>query len=198
MAFSAAAISAIGLGISTVGSYQQAKAQKAQANYQAAVAQKNQELAEDQARAQRREGYENMIKKRQEVAGVIAAQRAAQGASGAQVEQGSFLDLTMDTAEKGEIDALALYQKGLDNSYNSQVQAWNYGQQASAYKSAANNISPGWSAASTAIGGLATIGSNFGEKLWGEGNSPLWENAFGGSNTNAISFETWYKPKKYR
>ena len=198
MAFTSAIVSTIGLGLSTVGSYQQAKAQKAQANYQAAVAQKNQELAEDQASAQRREGYENMIKKRQEVAGVIAAQRAAQGASGAQVEQGSFLDLTMDTAEKGEIDALALYQKGLDNSYNSQVQAWNYGQQASAYKSAANNISPGWSAASTAIGGLATIGSNFGEELWGKGNSPLWEKPSGGSKTNAISFGTWNNNKKWK
>ena len=120
-----------------------------------------------QAAAQRREGYENMVKKRQEVAGVIASQRAAMGASGAQVDRGSFLDLELDTAEKGEIDALALYQRGLDAAYNTEVQGWNYGQQAKAYESQADNINPGWAAAGTAIGGLSAIGSNYGERLWG-------------------------------
>lgn len=161
-----AALSLVGTAMSTVGAYNSAKAQQSQANYSAAIAEKNQELAQDQAAAQRREGYENMVKKRQEVAGVIASQRAAQGASGAQVDQGSFLDLELDTAERGEIDALSLYQRGLDNAYNSEVQGWNYGQQAAGYRSQANNISPGWAAAGTAIGGLAAIGSNYGERLW--------------------------------
>ena len=147
------------------------------------MAQKNQELAEEQAGAQRREGDDNMVRKRQEVAGVIASQRAAQGASGAQVEQGSFLDLTMDTAEKGEMDALALYQRGLDAAYNTEMQAWNYGQQAAAYKSAANSISPGLSAATTAIGGLARMGNNFGEELWDEDKSPLWKRTTNKGNT---------------
>ena len=38
-----AAISLIGTGMSTVGAYQQAKAQKSQAEYNAAIATKNQE-----------------------------------------------------------------------------------------------------------------------------------------------------------
>ena len=120
MAFTSSIVALVGTGLSTVGAYQQAKAQKSQAEYNAAIATKNQELAEEQAAAQRREGYENMVKKRQEVAGVIASQRAAMGASGAQVDRGSFLDLELDTAEKGEIDALALYQRGLDAAYNTE------------------------------------------------------------------------------
>ena len=162
MAFTSSLVALVGTGLSTVGAYQQAKAQKSQAEYNAAIATKNQELAEEQAAAQRREGYENMVKKRQEVAGVIASQRAAMGASGAQVDRGSFLDLELDTAEKGEIDALALYQRGLDAAYNTEVQGWNYGQQAKAYESQADNINPGWAAAGTAIGGLSAIGSNYG------------------------------------
>lgn len=167
MALTSSIIALVGTGLSTVGAYNQAQTQKDVANYNAAIATKNQELAEDQAAAQRREGYEAMTKKRQEVAGIIGSQRAAMGASGAQVDRGSFLDLELDTAEKGEIDALGLYQKGLDAAYNTELQGWNYGQQAAGYKAQAGNISPIWNAASTAIGGLSAIGSNFGESLWG-------------------------------
>lgn len=137
-----------------------------------------------------------MVKKRQEVAGVIASQRAAMGASGAQVDRGSFLDLELDTAEKGEIDALALYQRGLDAAYNTEVQGWNYGQQAKAYEFQADNINPGWAAAGTAIGGLAAIGSNYGERLWG-GGSPLWSGT-DESTKNAVSFNTWNKNKGWK
>lgn len=62
---------------------------------------------------------------------------------------------------------MALYQRGLDAAYNTEVQGWNYGQQAKAYESQADNINPGWAAAGTAIGGLSAIGSNYGERLWG-------------------------------
>ena len=196
MAFTSSIVALVGTGLSTVGAYQQAKAQKSQAEYNAAIATKNQELAEEHAAAQRREGYENMVKKRQEVAGVIASQRAAMGASGAQVDRGSFLDLELDTAEKGEIDALALYQRGLDAAYNTEVQGWNYGQQAKAYESQADNINPGWAAAGTAIGGLAAIGSNYGERLWG-GGSPLWSGT-DESAKNAVSFNTWNKNKGWK
>lgn len=173
MAFSAvmAGVGLLGTAVSTAGAYQQAQQQKAAAEYQSEVARQNQELAQDQAKAQRKEGYEGMIRKRQEVAGLIGSQRAIAGASGAQVDQGSFLDLNLDTAEKGEMDALAIYQQGLDKAHNSEIQAWNSGQQAQAYAWQADRSNPMLAAGTTAIGGLTQVGSNFGSKLWGGGST---------------------------
>ena len=174
-----ATIALAGTAASTYASYQQAQAQKreaqAQADYQAAVAEQNQALAAEQARAQRREGYEEMIKTRQETAALVGKQRAIAGASGAQADAGSFLDLTLDTTEKGEIDALAAYQKGLDAAYNTEIQAWGYGQQAEGYKMASSQASkrnPWAAAGATAISGLTQIGTGFGKDLWGLGGAP--------------------------
>ncbi len=150
----------------------QMEAQSKQAQYQADIARQNQQLAEEQASAQRREGYENMTAKRQETARLIGRQRAAMGASGASVDVGSNLDLQADTAAQGEMDAIGLYNKGQDAGYNTQLQGWNYGQQAagyeanaSAYDSAAGQAAGnGWmNAAGTALGGIAAMGSTWGK-----------------------------------
>ena len=66
---------ALGTGMGVISSIQQGKAQAAQAQYQADVARQNQELAERQAGAERREGYEAMITKRQETARLIGRQQ---------------------------------------------------------------------------------------------------------------------------
>ena len=159
----------------------QAKVAQANANYEAAIAQKNQEMAEEQARAQRKEGYDAAQKKRLETAQLIGKQRAAQAGSGAQVDFGSNLDLNLDAQEKGEMDALAEYQKGLNAAYNTEIEAWNIGQKGDAYRAAASNISnqptktgssllagiaAGASGVSTALGGLNKAFSNG----WGIGS----------------------------
>lgn len=73
----------------------------------------NQELAERQAGAERREGYEAMITKRQETARLIGRQRAAAGASGAAVDVGSNLDLQADTAAQGRDRRAQRLQRGI-------------------------------------------------------------------------------------
>ncbi len=174
MALSAGAITAISLastalstGVGVYSSIQQSKAQQSQEEYQADVARQNQKLAEEQASAQRKEGYDNMVAKRQETAKLIGRQRAAAGASGAAVGGGSNLDFQADTAAQGEIDALNLYNKGIDSAYQSQVQAWNYGQQAAGYDARADAAgNSGWmNAAGTALGGIASMGSTWGHYL---------------------------------
>lgn len=165
MAFSAGVATLFSAGLGAYSSIQQGKAQARQAEVQANIARQNQELAEDQAGAQRREGYENMVRKRQEVAGIVARQRAAGGASGAQVDTGGLLDLNMDTREQGEADALNLLQQGYDQAWNSDMQAWNYGNQAAAHdRQAASAKGAGWwNAGSTLLSGLASAGSMFGK-----------------------------------
>ena len=154
---------ALGTTMGVVSSIQQGRTQSAQARYQADVARQNQELAEEQASAQARQGYENMITQRQETAKLIGRQRAAAGASGAAVDVGSSLDLQADTAAQGEMDAINLYNQGLDAAYNTQLQAWNYGRQASAYDAQADSaLTSGYlNAAGTALGGIADMGSTW-------------------------------------
>ena len=43
-----------------------------------------------------------------------------------QVDRPGFLDLNLDTPEHSEVDALAIYQQGLDKAYNDEVQAWDF------------------------------------------------------------------------
>lgn len=165
-AFAVASIAstALSTAVGVYSSIQQAKAQSEQAKYQADVARQNRDLAEQQASAERRQGYENMLAKRQDTARLIAKQRAAAGASGAVVDVGSNLDLQADTAFQGEIDAISLYNKGIDAGYNAEIQAMQYGQQADAYDASASQYrSAGYlNAASSALGGIADIGSTWG------------------------------------
>lgn len=195
MAVSAAVAGVItslaGTGMTVMGQQKQAQAQQAQASYQAKVAEKNQELATEQARAARKEGYDASVRKRQEVASIIGSQRAVAGASGATVDSGSFLDLNMDTAEKGEMDALALYQQGLDKARNLEIQGWNSGQQAQAYAWQADRVDPTAGMIGTALGGIAQAGTNFGSGLWGGKSGGT--KSFGDTKTTVTSSNMkWY------
>lgn len=156
------------------------------ANYQAEVAQQNADLAQEQASAARKAGYDAATQKRQEVAAIIGRQRAVAGASGTTVDTGSNLDLNLDTAEKGEIDALGLQQQGLDQAHNLEVQAWNYennstalSTQAQSYGWQASNVDPTMSMASTALSGLSSVGKNFGTSLWEGGKWTPFAKSFG-------------------
>ena len=157
------AASALSTAVGVYSSIQQGKAQREQAKYQADVARQNRDLAEQQASAERRQGYENMIAKRQDTARLIAKQRAAAGASGAVVDVGSNLDLQADTAFQGELDAISLYNKGIDAGYNAEIQAMQYGQQADAYEASASQYkTAGYlDATASALGGIADMGSTW-------------------------------------
>ncbi len=147
------------------------KSQAELARYQAEISERNQKLAEEEASAKRRQGYESMIAKRQETAKLIGRQRAALGASGAALDEGSALDMVADTAERGEMDAINLYNQGIDAGYQSQIQAWNFGNNAAseranadAYDSAAVSAMPNGllAAGQTALGGIGSMASAWG------------------------------------
>ncbi|MCH5278138.1 MAG: hypothetical protein J1E80_09975 [Desulfovibrionaceae bacterium] len=177
------AATAISTGMGIYSSIQQGKAQAEQAKYQAAVSRQNQQLAEEQAGAERREGYEAMIEKRQEAARLIGRQRAAAGAGGAALDVGGSLELAADTAAQGEMDALNLYSAGLDRAYNTQLQARGYGQRAAAYDAqGASAKSAGYlNAASAAIGGIAEMGSTWGKYKAAQPSTDIrhWDRALG-------------------
>lgn len=179
-----AAASMAGTAMSAYSSYRQGQAQQRQAEFQAnmarrnaQIAEQNAELAEDEGRRAKQTGYENAVRKRQEAARIIGSQRAAFGASGAQVDQGAALDLSLDTAEKGELDAFQLMQQGLDTDYNKRIEAWNFREQATGqqlqgrlYGMQTQGYSPLLSAGGTLLRGVGEAGGNY-YKLYG-GNQP--------------------------
>lgn len=184
MAVTSTIIGVIGAAAGAAGTYSQSQAAQRQANAQsqqaarnAQIAEQNAQLAEEEGREAKKIGYENAVKKRQEAAQIIGAQRAAFGASGAQVDQGAALDVALDTAEKGEIDAFQLRQQGLDTDYNKRFEAWNYREQAAglqaqsaAYKDQASSYNPWLSAGSTLLTGVGQAGQNF-YRLYGGADS---------------------------
>lgn len=148
----------------------QAKAQSNQAQYQAKIAEQNQQLAQEQASAQRRTAYEEQLNTRRKAAALIGSQRAAAGASGMVTDYGSFADVADDAAMRAEIDAVNAYNKGMDTAYNTEIQAWNYGSQATGYEAQADAYrsqigaarSAGlYGAIGSAAGGIASIGSTW-------------------------------------
>ena len=188
---------AIGTAISVASSIQQSQQQARQqeyqgkmARYQADIQRQNQQLAEEQASAERKAGYENMSAERLKTARLIGQQRALAGASGVAVDMGSFEDVAEDTASRGEIDAVNVYNKGIDSGYNAEIQAWNYGSsaagldaQASAYESAAGQTRSAGvlSAIGQGIGGIADMGSTWARfsnsPTGGAGKPQYWDRA---------------------
>ena len=170
-----AIVGVISAGMSAVGQIQQGQAQQQQAEFQskmaarnAQIADRNAQLAEEEGREAKKTAAENATKKRQEAAQIIGAQRAAVGASGAQVDQGAALDLTLDTAEKGELDALAMIEQGNREDFGKRIDSWNLRNQAtglqlqsSMYKSQSQQNTAWLSAGSTLLGGISQAGSNY-------------------------------------
>ena len=157
------AATAISTGIGVYSSIKQGQAQQAQAEYQSKVARRNADLAEQQASAQRMQGYEAMQAERLKTARLIGQQRAQAGASGVAVDSGSFEDVAEDTKAAGEFDAINAYNQGIDRAYNSEIQAWNYDSQAEGYSAQADAAGQSalLGAIGQGIGGIAQMGSTW-------------------------------------
>ena len=81
------------------------------------------------------------------------------GASGAVVESGSFLDLTLDSREQGELDAMALLQEGDMAAWRAQLQAGNFYSQAA--QARASKVSPRGVLAGSLLSGAAGVGGAY-------------------------------------
>ena len=168
-----AAVALASAAVGTVSAVQQAQQQQRQQEFQSKLAERNArqgelnaQAAEEAARQEKRQGYEHAQAKRQEAARIISAQRAEAGASGAQTDAGSALDRILDTAEKGELDALSAQQQGQDAAYQHQLRAWNLRNQAAgALADAAfhrqNAQTDYLGLTSTLLNGASRVGRNF-------------------------------------
>lgn len=107
---------AAGAAMSAYGSLQQGKAQAAAANYEAQVAQNNARLALENGAVQEQA-------QRQQMQGLIGQQRAAYAASGVALDSGSALGVIEGTARQGELDALTIRADARQQAQNFRSQA---------------------------------------------------------------------------
>lgn len=155
LATTALVTSAIGVGVQAYGAQKEQKAANKAAEYNAQIMERNSQIAGMQADNALQRGEVAEKQHRLRVSKLIGEQRAGFGASGAVVDTGSALDVVMDTAEHGELDALTI-------RHNAAMEAWGYRNQGADYTAQASlsrfsKRSPGFAAGTTLLTGAGQI-----------------------------------------
>lgn len=147
--------------MSAYGSYQQAKAQEQQAEYQAAVSRNNQIIANRQAEDVRKLGKDEANRYRRDVDLKAAEQMVGLAGQGVDVTDGTSIDLLADTKELGEQDATMIEANAEREAYKYEVQGMNFGAQSNLYKSQASNANPMFAGVSSLLSGGTTVASRW-------------------------------------
>lgn len=108
-----------------IGQIQAANADAEARRYNAKVSEMNAELSRRRAKDAAERGARDEQRKRQEIAAIKGKQQAALAANGVDLSFGSPLDMIVDTAMLGELDALTVRRNAANESYDYLVQAEN-------------------------------------------------------------------------
>jgi hypothetical protein len=119
------ALTAASTLLGAAGAKQQSDASASAARYEAKVQDMNVTLSEQRARDALERGKVEEQQKREQVAQMQSKQRAAMAANGIDVGYGSALDIMVDTATLGEIDALTIRKNSANEAYDYRVDAAN-------------------------------------------------------------------------
>lgn len=143
--------------LSGAGQIASANADAKAAQYNAEVQRQNAMLADRQAKNILESGMREEQKQKAQTQQLMAKQQAAQAANGVDVTFGTPLDLMVDTAKMGAVDALTIRTNAYRNYDDTRNQAVASRNQAALYDMQAKN-------ARTAgiIGALGTMASGFG------------------------------------
>jgi hypothetical protein len=141
--------------IGAAGTIMQGQAAAGQASYQAQVARNNQIIAERNAVDAEKRGVIDEDKMRRRVASIAGTQRAQLAGQGSVLDEGSPLDIQMDTAGLGELDALTVRGNSEREAYGFRVQGMNQGAQAALYDSKTSTLGSWLSAGGSILGGAA-------------------------------------------
>ena len=124
-AYASLAVAAAGTAMSVVGTIQQSGAAAQAARYQAQVGENTKKIAEWQAKDATERGKIAEDRRRETTALQIGRQRAAMGSQGADVNDGTNVDILSDTAAAGEFDALTIRNNSEREAYGYKVSASN-------------------------------------------------------------------------
>lgn len=148
-----------GAGINAISALRGGAASSQAANYQAAVAERNAQIARQNAESERLRGgqlaYNQDLKTRQ----TKGAARAAQGASGADVGSGSATDVQAGIASIGRLDALTILHNSELKARGYEVEALNFDSESEFAKMKGKSAREAalWSAAGSIVGGAAGV-----------------------------------------
>ncbi len=125
--------------LSGAGQISSANANAKAAKYNAEVQRQNAQLADRQAKNVLDAGTREEQKQKAMTTQLMAKQQAAQAANGVDVTFGSPLDLMVDTAKQGAVDALTIRTNAYRNYDDTRNQAVSYRNQGSLYDMEARN-----------------------------------------------------------
>lgn len=157
---------AFGAGMSAMGAYNQASAQKATLGYEAAVAQNNATVSDYQAQQALLIGAQQEQQSRLQTAQMFGTQRASMAANGIDLGQGTATDILTTTKHMGEVDALTIRDNAARQAWAAKVQAQNYLNNAAADRASASAINPTIAGLTSLIGGATGVA-----KSWYAGQS---------------------------
>lgn len=139
--------------VSAAGTVMQGQAAAGQAAYQAQVARNNQIIAERNAQDAEKRGSIEEDKLRRRTAAIAGSQRALLAGQGSALDDGSPLDMQLDTAGLGELDALTVRSNTDREAYGYRVQGMNYDAQARLADSKTSTLGSWLSAGGSLLGG---------------------------------------------
>jgi hypothetical protein len=151
--------------LSIMGAYQQAKAAKNAAEYEAEVGEQNAKIQERNARDVEARGRDEQDRYKRRLAQMMGSQRVALAGTGVDIGGGSALDLMADTAGEGARDVFTMGQNTARDAYGVRIGAMSSRQQASMSRATAEGISPGLAAVTAGLGEaekMATMGYSMG------------------------------------
>lgn len=149
------ALAALSTAVSVVGAIQQANAQKAQAEYNAAVARNNTIIAEQNAQDVEDRGDIALAQRRQALNQTIGSARAAIAGSGVLVDDAPETTPAMlldDLTVAGQMDILTLEGNIARESRRARIQGAQFEAQAGLFDLEASSISPGLAGISAGLG----------------------------------------------
>jgi hypothetical protein len=178
LAIASLAGSVAGAGIGAAGSLMKGQAESAAAQYQAAIARNNAQLAMVNAQRQREAGDIQTMAQGLKSAALIGSQKTVSAANGLDVGVGSPADVRASTAELGRLDELTIAHKAATEAFGSEVQATNFMNEAFLKKKAAGYAETAGEigAVSSLVGGASSFSDkwmSFGAKGVG-GKSAPW------------------------
>lgn len=153
------AIAAASTAVSVNSAQNSRKAANQQADYQGQVAANNAITAGYEGDYAREATELKTAQHRLQVSQMVGKQRGAMSATGIAVDQGSFMDLTLDTVEQGKLDELAILHEGDKAVWRSNIEGGNFSAQSGMY--AASKSSPALAAAPALMSGLSNAGLNY-------------------------------------
>lgn len=147
----------MGAGAKAYGAYNASSAQRSSLDYQASVAANNAQLATDKASIAVDNGQAAVQAQDLKTAQTFGMQRAALGANGVDLGQGSANDVLASTKLMGERDADQLQTNALREAWGYKTQAADDTSNAAALKSMGRSVDPSEAALTSMLGSAGQV-----------------------------------------